>query len=90
MFGQAVARTKQAFGWLSTKIALLLLLAYRCLLSPLVGGNCRFHPSCSEYAWQAVKAHGVWRGGWLVLKRLSKCHPWHIGGDDPVPQKNSQ
>lgn len=59
--------------------------AYRYLLSPMLGRNCRFSPSCSEYALDAVSRHGSWRGGWLVLRRVSRCHPWNPGGYDPVP-----
>ncbi len=58
---------------------------YRYLLSPLLGQRCRFYPSCSQYAEQAVTTHGVLRGGILALRRLGKCHPWHDGGFDPVP-----
>ena len=58
---------------------------YRYLLSPLLGQRCRFYPSCSQYAEQAVTTHGVFRGGILALRRLGKCHPWHDGGFDPVP-----
>ena len=58
---------------------------YRYLLSPLLGQRCRFYPSCSQYAEQAVATHGVFRGGILALRRLGKCHPWHDGGFDPVP-----
>lgn len=59
--------------------------AYRLLLSPLLGRNCRFHPSCSEYALEALQRHGAVKGLWLALRRLSSCHPWHPGGFDPVP-----
>lgn len=62
-----------------------LVLAYRFLLRPWLGQNCRFHPSCSEYALEALSTHGGWKGGWLALQRLSHCHPWHEGGLDPVP-----
>lgn len=58
---------------------------YRWLVSPLIGPHCRFHPTCSQYALGAISAHGVLRGGWLALRRLSRCHPWHHGGADPVP-----
>lgn len=81
---QTLARFNSYFTWTCTKIALLLLMSYRCLLSPIIGGNCRFYPSCSEYAQEAIMVYGVWRGGWLAMKRLSKCHPWHVGGYDPV------
>ncbi|MCZ6828325.1 MAG: membrane protein insertion efficiency factor YidD [Gammaproteobacteria bacterium] len=60
---------------------------YRFLLSPLLGPSCRFHPSCSQYAEEAIQQHGVLRGSWLAIKRLGKCHPWHEGGIDPVPSQ---
>lgn len=60
---------------------------YRYLISPLLGPHCRFHPSCSCYAETALARHGVMRGGWLALKRILRCHPWHSGGIDPVPEK---
>ncbi len=62
-----------------------LVLAYRWLLRPWLGQHCRFHPSCSEYALEALDTHGGLRGGWLAARRLSRCHPWHEGGLDPVP-----
>ncbi len=58
---------------------------YQRVLSPLLPKRCRFYPSCSEYAAQAVLKHGVVRGGWLALRRLGRCGPWHPGGYDPVP-----
>ena len=67
--------------------ALLLLLidAYRVALSPLLGGHCRFVPSCSVYAEEAIRRHGAWRGAQLALCRLGRCQPFHRGGYDPVP-----
>jgi hypothetical protein len=62
---------------------------YRYLVSPLMGPRCRFHPTCSCYAEEAVQRHGVWRGGWLALRRLGRCHPWHPGGVDPVPERET-
>jgi len=62
-----------------------LLGVYRYAVSPLLGRNCRFHPSCSEYAVEAVERHGAMRGGWLAFKRVGRCHPFHPGGYDPVP-----
>ena len=59
--------------------------AYRYTLSPLLGTNCRFEPTCSVYAAQAVRAHGAARGSWLALRRLLRCHPWGGSGYDPVP-----
>jgi uncharacterized protein len=58
---------------------------YQWTLSPLIGPACRFYPSCSQYAHQAILRFGLLRGGWLALKRLGRCHPWHPGGFDPVP-----
>jgi putative membrane protein insertion efficiency factor len=58
---------------------------YKLLLSPLLPPACRFHPSCSEYAIEAVEVHGVPRGLWLSLRRLARCHPFRKGGFDPVP-----
>jgi len=58
---------------------------YRWLLSPLLPPACRFHPSCSEYAEEALDRHGALRGGWLAARRLCRCGPWHPGGCDPVP-----
>jgi putative membrane protein insertion efficiency factor len=62
-----------------------LLHGYRRYLSPALGPACRFYPSCSAFAVEAINRHGVARGGWLTLKRLLCCHPYHAGGYDPVP-----
>jgi len=59
--------------------------AYRLLISPLYGQVCRYHPSCSAYALEAVTEHGSLRGTWLAGRRLARCHPWAAGGYDPVP-----
>ncbi|HTS22899.1 MAG TPA: membrane protein insertion efficiency factor YidD [Casimicrobiaceae bacterium] len=68
------------------KTALLgLLRAYQYALRPLLGANCRFYPSCSEYAREAIERHGAGRGCWLAVRRLGRCHPYHPGGYDPVP-----
>lgn len=62
-----------------------LLRVYKRFVSPLLPAACRFHPSCSEYAMQAVELHGVWRGAGMALRRLGRCHPFSKGGYDPVP-----
>ncbi len=62
-----------------------LLRAYRYAVSPMLGARCRFHPSCSAYALEAIAAHGALRGSWLAVRRVARCHPWHPGGYDPVP-----
>jgi len=65
---------------------ILVIRAYRFLLSPWLGHHCRFHPSCSAYAIEALQRHGALRGTWLAARRLACCHPWHEGGLDPVPE----
>jgi putative membrane protein insertion efficiency factor len=67
------------------KLLLILIKAYRYCVSPLLGPCCRFFPSCSDYAAQAIDKHGAGYGGWLALKRVARCHPWHPGGYDPIP-----
>lgn len=67
------------------RLLVALLRAYQYAISPLLGRNCRYFPTCSEYAVEAVQKYGAARGGWLGLKRVCRCHPWHPGGYDPVP-----
>ena len=62
-----------------------LIRGYQLAISPLLGPSCRFYPSCSHYAIEAIETHGSLRGVWLTIKRISRCHPWHEGGFDPVP-----
>lgn len=69
------------------RLLILLIGGYRYLISPVLGQHCRFYPSCSEYAQTAVSRFGAVRGGWMAVKRISCCHPWHEGGIDPVPEK---
>jgi putative membrane protein insertion efficiency factor len=61
---------------------------YQWTLSPLLGANCRFEPTCSAYAIEALDTHGVIRGGWLALRRIGRCHPWGGSGFDPVPPRD--
>jgi len=70
--------------------ALAVIHAYRLLVSPVLGGSCRFEPSCSAYAEQAILAHGARRGGWLALRRVLRCHPFGAWGHDPVPKGNTR
>jgi putative membrane protein insertion efficiency factor len=72
------------------QFAVLLIRLYQWTVSPLLGPTCRFHPSCSQYALEAVLRFGVLRGIALALARLGRCHPWHPGGFDPVPAAGSR
>jgi len=67
-------------------LLLAALRVYQYLLRPMLGANCRFYPSCSDYAREAINRHGALGGTWLAARRLSRCHPWHPGGHDPVPK----
>ena len=69
-----------------TSVFIALIKAYQLALSPFFGQQCRFTPSCSHYAIMALQTHGVLKGMWLTVKRLSRCHPWHTGGHDQVPK----
>lgn len=73
------------FNRLFQKILLFLIKGYRYLISPWLGNNCRFYPSCSCYTEEAIQRHGAWRGTWLGIRRISRCHPFCEGGYDPVP-----
>ena len=86
------SRFKASAAWLGRalwnlprNILILLLMAYRKVVSPLYGPVCRFFPSCSAYALEAVTVHGAVKGSWLALRRLGHCHPWNAGGVDHVP-----
>jgi putative membrane protein insertion efficiency factor len=69
----------------ASRIACGVVRGYQLLLRPLLPAACRFQPSCSEYAREALARHGVIQGGWLALRRLARCHPWNPGGYDPPP-----
>lgn len=70
-------------------ICVLLIRFYQMFISPLTPPSCRFYPTCSQYALEAISRFGVLKGGWLAIRRLLKCHPFHRGGYDPVPEKYS-
>ncbi len=84
----ALYRAGEVLAWPVKKLILGLLVVYRAAISPLLGPHCRFYPSCSEYLDEALTAHGLLRGLFLGLIRLSKCHPWNEGGYDPVPDRS--
>ncbi len=77
--GQLVAKPLLGLVWL-----------YRKGISPLLGANCRFEPSCSAYAERALREYGGFTGGWLALKRISRCHPWGGSGYDPLPDREDE
>jgi putative membrane protein insertion efficiency factor len=68
-----------------SRLLVWLLRGYQLLVSPMLGPSCRFYPSCSNYAIEALELHGAARGGWLTVCRVCRCHPWTDGGNDPVP-----
>jgi putative membrane protein insertion efficiency factor len=72
------------------KLFIILIRVYQYTLAAVLGGQCRFHPSCSEYGIEAIRSHGAWRGFGLGVKRVLKCHPWHPGGLDPVPGSDTK
>ena len=69
-------------------LALKLLRAYQLLISPMLGQSCRFSPSCSNYSMQAIERFGFFKSSWLTAGRLLRCHPFHPGGHDPIPEKH--
>jgi uncharacterized protein len=66
-------------------VLLALIRFYQKFISPLLGSNCRYHPTCSHYTYQAIEQYGALRGAWMGIKRIARCHPWAPGGFDPVP-----
>jgi putative membrane protein insertion efficiency factor len=78
----AAGRARSAGAW----VLLFLIRVYQIFLSPFLGGMCKYHPTCSRYAQDAVQKHGARRGAWLALKRLGRCRPFVKGGFDPVPE----
>ena len=75
---------------MSANLAILLIRFYRATISPLFPSCCRYTPTCSQYGIIAIKRFGFLKGSWLTIKRISRCHPWHEGGYDPVPEKDSE
>lgn len=71
---------------LAARVLMASVRAYQKVLSPAMGGNCRYYPSCSEYGYEAVRLHGAGRGAWMAVKRIGRCQPFHEGGYDPVPE----
>ncbi|HVN12442.1 MAG TPA: membrane protein insertion efficiency factor YidD [Kineosporiaceae bacterium] len=82
-----VVRLARLLVRLPAATVVLLLRIWQLVVSPVYGQTCRFYPSCSSYALEAVDRHGLVRGGWLAVRRLGRCHPWNPGGVDPVPPK---
>lgn len=72
------------------KIVIGMIKIYQKVISPLTPPSCRFYPTCSHYGIEAVEKHGALKGSWLAVRRISKCHPFHEGGFDPVPEKESE
>lgn len=85
IFYTAFRGTTAAVGALISALLILAVRIYRATLSPFLPPACRFEPSCSAYAMEAVRKHGALRGSWLSARRLGRCHPFHPGGYDPVP-----
>lgn len=75
---------------LPARLLRLLVRGYQIVISPILGPSCRYYPTCSAYALQAVERHGALRGSGLALRRIARCHPWHEGGYDPVPDASPQ
>jgi len=71
--------------WILSKIVVLLIRVYQLSISPFLGANCRYSPTCSQYSLEAIEKYGPFKGTWLAIKRISSCHPWGGHGHDPVP-----
>lgn len=80
-----LASLLSAFSFLLSKIMLALIAFYRTCISPLLPPACRYTPTCSQYAQEAIRKYGPFKGGWLAFKRILRCHPWGGSGYDPVP-----
>ena len=69
----------------AARLLIVLIRCYQGTLALLIGGKCRFEPSCSVYGIEAIRRHGAFKGGWLAIRRIGRCHPWGGSGEDPVP-----
>ena len=78
---KALMTVRKVFAW----PALKLIRFYKICISPYLGSHCRYTPTCSQYAYEAISKYGILKGGWLALRRLLRCHPWGGSGYDPVP-----
>lgn len=87
---QITLRLGQALRWLAVRALQFPILIYRYGISPMIGPRCRYMPTCSAYALEALERHGPIRGGWLALRRITRCHPLHEGGFDPVPPRRDE
>jgi uncharacterized protein len=85
-----MSRSLSRLRLLPRNICVAILVAYRAVISPLYGDVCRYYPSCSSYALQAIQQHGVVRGIWLGARRILRCHPWAAGGVDDIPEPHSR
>lgn len=83
-------RLRYATRWLAVRLLQAPIVLYRVVISPLLGPRCRFAPTCSEYALQALARHGPIRGSWLTIRRVTRCHPLNPGGFDPVPPRKDR
>ena len=81
---------QKALQSISTSLLILLVRIYRWVISPLFPPVCRFQPTCSQYAIEAIARFGAVRGSWLAMRRVTRCHPWHPGGYDPVPTHDAE
>jgi putative membrane protein insertion efficiency factor len=82
---QYTASVNARVGRMIRQLFILMVRGYQVTLSPLLPAACRYYPSCSAYAIEALERYGAWRGAWLALRRIGRCHPFHSGGYDPVP-----
>ena len=86
MCGDLSSRPPPGAAGTAARVAIGLIRGYQAALSPWLGANCRYHPTCSAYAIEAIARFGVLRGSWMALRRIARCHPWARSGVDPVPR----